>query len=132
MVKRFYVDDLFNNNFINENNDVTVVQAREILKLVTDYNTEIKKEIIFKTLSLVVYNKMFNTKNEIQNGKIILDNDDNIFDIKKLKVVSNDKEIFKAAIEDLEDIQVTYFDNVDKYKLSFKIEDTLFSLHIEF
>ena len=79
MVKRFYVDDLFNNNFINENNDVTVVQAREILKLVTDYNTETKKEIIFKTLSLVVYNKMFNTKNEIQNGKIILDNDDNIF-----------------------------------------------------
>ena len=49
-----------------------------------------------------------------------------------MKVVSNDKEIFKAAIEDLEDIQVTYFDNVDKYKLSFKIEDTLFSLHIEF
>ena len=132
MVKRFYVDDLFNNNFINENIDTTVVQAREILKLVTDYNTETKKEIIFKTLSLVVYNKMFNTKNEIQNGKIILDNDDNIFDIKKLKVVSNDKEIFKAAIEDLEDIQVTYFDNVDKYKLSFKIEDTLFSLHIEF
>lgn len=132
MVERFYVDDLFDNDFINENNDVTVVQAREILKLVTDYNTEIKKEIIFKTLSLVVYNKMFNTKNEIQNGKIILDNDDNIFDIKKLKVVSNDKEIFKAAIEDLEDIQVTYFDNVDKYKLSFKIEDTLFSLHIEF
>ena len=132
MVKRFYVDDLFNNNFINENNDVTVVQAREILKLVTDYNTETKKEIIFKTLSLVVYNKMFNTKNEIQNGKIILDNNDSIFDIKKLKVVSNEKEIFKAAIEDLEDIQVTYFDNVDKYKLSFKIEDTLFSLHIEF
>ena len=132
MVERFYVDDLFDNDFINENNDVTVVQAREILKLVTNYNTETKKEIIFKTLSLVVYNKMFNTKNEIQNGKIILDNDDNIFDIKKLKVVSNDKEIFKAAIEDLEDIQVTYFDNVDKYKLSFKIEDTLFSLHIEF
>ena len=132
MVERFYVDDLFDNDFINENNDVTVVQAREILKLVTDYNTETKKEIIFKTLSLVVYNKMFNTKNEIQNGKIILDNYDNIFDIKKLKVVSNDKEIFKAAIEDLEDIQVTYFDNVDKYKLSFKIEDTLFSLHIEF
>ena len=132
MVERFYVDDLFDNDFINENNDVTVIQAREILKLVTDYNTETKKEIIFKTLSLVVYNKMFNTKNEIQNGKIILDNDDNIFDIKKLKVVSNDKEIFKAAIEDLEDIQVTYFDNVDKYKLSFKIEDTLFSLHIEF
>ena len=132
MVERFYVDNLFDNDFINENNDVTVVQAREILKLVTDYNTETKKEIIFKTLSLVVYNKMFNTKNEIQNGKIILDNDDNIFDIKKLKVVSNDKEIFKAAIEDLEDIQVTYFDNVDKYKLSFKIEDTLFSLHIEF
>ena len=131
MVERFYVDDLFDNDFINENNDVTVVQAREILKLVTDYNTETKKEIIFKTLSLVVYNKMFNTKNEIQNGKILLDNDDNIFDIKKLKVVSNDKEIFKAAIEDLEDIQVTYFDNVDKYKLSFKIEDTLFSLHIE-
>ena len=132
MVKRFYVDDLFNNNFINENIDTTVVQAREILKLVTDYNTEIKKEITFKTSSLAVYNKMFNMKNEIQNGKIILDNDDNIFDIKKLKVVSNDKEIFKAAIEDLEDIQVTYFDNVDKYKLSFKIEDTLFSLHIEF
>ena len=132
MVERFYVDDLFDNDFINENNDVTVLQAREILKLVTDYNTETKKEIIFKTLSLVVYNKMFNTKNEIQNGKIILDNDDNIFDIKKLKVVSNDKEIFKAAIEDLEDIQVTYFDNVDKYKLSFNIEDTLFSLHIEF
>ena len=132
MVERFYVDDLFDNDFINENNDVTVVQAREILKLVTDYNTETKKEIIFKTLSLVVYNKTFNTKNEKKNGKIILDNYDNIFDIKKLKVVSNDKEIFKAAIEDLEDIQVTYFDNVDKYKLSFKIEDTLFSLHIEF
>ena len=132
MVERFYVDDLFDNDFINENNDVTVVQAREILKLVTDYNTEIKKEIAFKTLSLAVYNKMFNVKNEIQNGKIILDNDDNIFDIKILKVVSNDKEIFKAAIEDLEDIQVAYFDNVDKYKLSFKIENTLFSLHIEF
>ena len=131
MVKRFYVDDLFNNNFINENIDTTVVQAREILKLVTDYNTEIKKEIAFKASSLAVYNKMFNMKNEIQNGKIILDNDDNIFDIKKLKVVSNDKEIFKAAIEDLEDIQVAYFDNVDKYKLSFKIENTLFSLHIE-
>ena len=131
MVERFYVDDLFDNDFINENNDVTVVQAREILKLVTDYNTEIKKEIVFKTLSLAVYNKMFNVKNEIQNGKIILDNDDNIFDIKNLKVISDDKEIFKAAIEDLEDIQVTYFDNVDKYKLSFKIEDTLFSLHIE-
>lgn len=131
MVKRFYVDDLFNNNFINENIDTTVVQAREILKLVTDYNTEIKKEIVFKTSSLAVYNKMFNMKNEIQNGKIILDNDDNIFDIKILKVVSNDKEIFKAAIEDLEDIQVAYFDNVDKYKLSFKIENTLFSLHIE-
>ena len=132
MVERFYVDDLFDNDFINENNAVTVVQAREILKLVTDYNTEIKKEIAFKTLSLAVYNKMFNVKNEIQNGKIILDNDDNIFDIKILKVVSNDKEIFKAAIEDLEDIQVAYFDNVDKYKLSFKIENTLFSLHIEF
>ena len=131
MVKRFYVDDLFNNNFINENIDTTVVQAREILKLVTDYNTEIKKEIAFKASSLAVYNKMFNMKNEIQNGKIILDNDDNIFDIKNLKVVSNDKEIFKAAIEDLEDIQVAYFDNVDKYKLSFKIENTLFSLHIE-
>ena len=39
MVERFYVDDLFDNDFINENNDVTVVQAREILKLVTDYNT---------------------------------------------------------------------------------------------
>ena len=132
MVERFYVDDLFDNDFMNENNDVTVVQAREILKLVTDYNPETKKEIIFKTLSLVVYNKMFNTKNEIQNGKIILDNDDNIFDIKNLKVISDDKEIFKAAIEDLEDIQVAYFDNVDKYKLSFKIEGTLFSLHIEF
>ena len=132
MVERFYVDDLFDNDFINENNDVTVVQAREILKLVTDYNTETKKEIIFKTLSLVVYNKMFNTKNEIQNGKIILDNDDNIFDINKLKVISDGKEILRAAIEDLEDIQVAYFDNVDKYKLFFKIEDTLFSLHIEF
>lgn len=132
MVKRFYVDDLFDNDFINENNDVTVVQAREILKLVTNYNTEIKKEIVFKTSSLAVYNKMFNMKNEIQNGKIILDNYDNIFDIKKLKVVSNDKEIFKAAIEDLEDIQVAYFDNVDKYKLFFRIENTLFSLHIEF
>ena len=118
MVKRFYVDDLFNNNFINENNDVTVVQAREILKLVTDYNTEIKKEIAFKTSSLAVYNKMFNMKNEIQNGKIILDNDDNIFDINKLKVISDGKEILRAAIEDLEDIQVAYFDNVDKYKYS--------------
>ena len=106
MVERFYVDDLFDNDFINENNDVTVVQAREILKLVTDYNTEIKKEIVFKTSSLAVYNKMFNMKNEIQNGKIILDNDDNIFDINKLKVISDGKEIFKAAIEDLEDIQV--------------------------
>ena len=132
MVERFCVDDLFDNDFINENNDVTVVQAREILKLVTDYNTEIKKEITFKTSSLAVYNKMFNMKNEIQNGKIILDNDDNIFDINKLKVISDGKEIFRAAIEDLEDIQVAYFDNVDKYKLSFKIEDTLFSLHIEF
>lgn len=132
MVERFYVDDLFDNDFINENNDVTVVQAREILKLVTDYNTEIKKEIAFKTSSLAVYNKMFNMKNEIQNGKIILDNDDNIFDINKLKVISDGKEILRAAIEDLEDIQVAYFDNVDKYKLSFKIEDTLFSLHIEF
>ena len=73
MIKRFYVDDLFDNDFINENNDVTVVQAREILKLVTDYNTETKKEIVFKTSSLAVYNKMFNMKNEIQNGKIILD-----------------------------------------------------------
>ena len=53
MVKRFYVDDLFNNNFINENIDTTVVQAREILKLVTDYNTEIKKEIAFKASSLL-------------------------------------------------------------------------------
>ena len=88
MVERFYVDDLFDNDFINENNDVTVVQAREILKLVTDYNTETKKEIVFKTSSLAVYNKMFNMKNEIQNGKIILDNDDNIFDINKLKVIS--------------------------------------------
>ena len=132
MVKRFYVDDLFDNDFINENNDVTVVQAREILKLVTDYNTETKKEIAFKTSSLAVFNKMFNMKNEIQNGKIILDNDDNIFDINKLKVISDGKEIFKAAIEDLEDIQVAYFDNVDKYKLFFRIENTLFSLHIEF
>ena len=132
MVKRFYVDDLFDNDFINENNDVTVVQAREILKLVINYNTEIKKEIVFKTSSLAVYNKMFNMTNEIQNGNIILDNDDNIFGINKLKVISDGKEIFKAAIEDLEDIQVAYFDNVDKYKLFFKIEDTLFSLHIEF
>ena len=132
MVKRFYVDDLFDNDFINENNDVTVVQAREILKLVTDYNTETKKEIVFKTSSLAVYNKMFNMKNEIQNGKIILDNDDNIFGINKLKVISDGKEILRAAIEDLEDIQVAYFDNVDKYKLFFRIENTLFSLHIEF
>lgn len=132
MVKRFYVDDLFDNDFINENIDTTVVQAREILKLVTNYNTEIKKEIVFKISFLAVYNKMFNIKNEIHNGKIILDNDDNIFDINKLKIISDGKEIFEAAIEDLEDIQVAYFDNVDKYKLSFKIEDTLFSLHIEF
>ena len=132
MVKRFYVDDLFDNDFINENIDTTVVQAREILKLVTNYNTEIKKEIVFKISFLAVYNKMFNIKNEIHNGKIILDNDDNIFDINKLKIISDDNEIFQAAIEDLEDIQVAYFDNVDKYKLSFKIEDTLFSLHIEF
>lgn len=136
MIRKFYVDDLFDSKFMEENNDVTVVKAREILKLVTDYNTEITKEIEFEMLSIVVYDKTFNIRNDVNNGKLILNDDDNIFNIKKLKIISGDMledvELFKAAIEDMDEILVAYFDNVDKYKLSFRLGDTVISLHIKF
>lgn len=136
MIRKFYVDDLFDSKFMEENNDVTVVKAREILKLVTDYNTEATKEIEFEMLSIVVYDKTFNIRNDVNNGKLILNDDDNIFNIKKLKIISGDMledvELFKAAIEDMDEILVAYFDNVDKYKLSFRLGDTVISLHIKF
>ena len=65
MIRKFYVDDLFDSKFMEENNDSTVVKAREILKLVTDYNTEITKKIEFKMLTIVVYGKTFNIRNDI-------------------------------------------------------------------
>ena len=136
MIRKFYVDDLFDSKFMEENNDSTVVKAREILKLVTDYNTEITKKIEFKMLTIVVYGKTFNIRNDINNGRLILDDDDNIFNIKKLKIISGDiledVELFKATIDDMDEILVAYFDNVDKYKLSFRLGDTVISLHIKF
>lgn len=115
-MKRYYVEDLYEGI-----KDKNVVDLFNISLGLNEYT----EKVITKSIEICVFNQQYNINSKV-NDAIVLNN------YNKLQVIDiSNKKQFEIELDILENIEVTYFDEVDVYKLSFKIGNkVIISLHI--
>lgn len=112
------------------------VNDKNVINLIRIINSDIdnlEMEIKTKEVEVCVYNKYMQNNFKINKANLFTKKIDYKYDIKKLYISNEESEIqFKADIDKIDNVCVTHFEEVNKYKLSFDTGYNRVFIHIKF